>query len=438
MAGTERAGVAVFCGLACALGAFAAAGCDGNVRLDRPAEGGAATGGRTASGGGPSTEAGTSGGRPSSVDASVQEDSGRTSFDASAGASKDSGGDSGGASPASCRDLGVVCGADGVDCCTSLILPGGKFFRSYDGVTPEPWAFDEKIEPATISAVRLDQFEVTVGRFRKFVAAVVAGWRPAVGSGKHVHLNGGRGVANASAGTRVPFEDGWQLEWDQYLPQTLTEWETHFRDWGPWISNTWHGPASSDTQPINSVNWYQAYAFCAWDGGFLPTEAEWNYAAAGGDEQRRYPWGGQHPPYDTSRDIYGCFLGSTERHHVTEGYADGGMGPGNPVGDCGGGLEQISPVGFPVAGTGRFGHVNLGGNVSEWILDGYESTPDNTQHYATSSCDDCAYLDSTQSRVNRGAGFDSSGRYTLLSSLRGSLQPYFDRSDLGVRCARPL
>jgi hypothetical protein len=141
MIGTDRAVGAVFCGLACALGAFAAAGCDG---FDRPAEGGtpeAATGGRSAPGG-----------------------------------------DSGG----------------GQACC---------------------------------SAVRLDQFEVTVARFRKFVGAIDAGsGDPRSVSGKHVHLNGGRGVANASPGGRVPFEDGWQLEWDQYLPQTLDEWEKHFHD----------------------------------------------------------------------------------------------------------------------------------------------------------------------------------------------------------------
>jgi formylglycine-generating enzyme required for sulfatase activity len=42
--------------------------------------------------------------------------------------------------------------------------------------------------------------------------------------------------------------------------------------------------------PINCVTWHEAYAFCIWDGGFLPTEAEWELAASGGEE-RVFPYG---------------------------------------------------------------------------------------------------------------------------------------------------
>ncbi|MGO9835775.1 MAG: SUMF1/EgtB/PvdO family nonheme iron enzyme [Polyangiaceae bacterium] len=36
------------------------------------------------------------------------------------------------------------------------------------------------------------------------------------------------------------------------------------------------------TDSIDCVNWYESYTFCIWDGGFLPSEAEWEYAAGGG------------------------------------------------------------------------------------------------------------------------------------------------------------
>ncbi len=57
--------------------------------------------------------------------------------------------------------------------------------------------------PATVSDFRLDKYEITVGRFRKFVAAWDGGWRPAQGDGKHTHLNGGQGLLDSSTGTHV-------------------------------------------------------------------------------------------------------------------------------------------------------------------------------------------------------------------------------------------
>jgi formylglycine-generating enzyme required for sulfatase activity len=218
----------------------------------------------------------------------------------------------------------------GESCCTTLLVPGGTFSRSYDGVTG---GYTNPKYKATISDFRLDKYEVTVGRFRAFTQAVVAGYKPADGSGKHTHVNCGAGL---NGGT----EPGWRSAWNSNLPSDATSWNTALSC----TDGSWTPSTGNETLPITCVNWYQAYAFCIWDGGFLPTEAEWNYAAAGGSEQRKYPWGATDPGADAKLAIYGCYYKSASA--------------------C-----SLAPVGSVPAGNGKWGHADLAGNVWEFTLD---------------------------------------------------------------------
>src|SRR5262249_16780847 len=149
----------------------------------------------------------------------------------------------------------------------------------------------------------------------------------AAGAGKHTHLNGGNGLASDP----TTFEKGWDSAWNAYLLKTETEWDSAFlcsMDYTTWISLA----DASEMHPINCVNWYRAYAFCIWDGGFLPSEAEWNYAAAGGSEQRRYPWGNVDPGANADRAIYDCYYGSSPTQNRCTGH------------------QNIAPVGLTSAG----------------------------------------------------------------------------------------
>jgi formylglycine-generating enzyme len=306
--------------------------------------------------------------------------------------------------PPSCTDLPKTCGAFyDQDCCQSPLVEGGSFYRSYDGINTTGGL--SLMAPATVSSFRLDRFEVTVGRFRKFVSAVVGGWKPQLGDGRHTHINGGAGIAG---------ELGWDATWPP-LPATLSGsagWALGL-ECGAGESSWKKDAGTLENLPINCVTWYQLHAFCIWDGGFLPTEAEWNYAAAGGAEQRSYPWSAAFPP------------GSSilTPSHATYGCASLLSCPLGPV------KADLGEVGTHPLGEGRWQHADLAGNLFEWTLDIHDN-------YLT-PCTDCAQLVGTSGspRVLRGGSFETTP-YHLLNSSRTSGAPDLGQHFVGGRCAR--
>ncbi|MGA7118806.1 MAG: formylglycine-generating enzyme family protein, partial [Polyangiaceae bacterium] len=286
------------------------------------------------------------------------------------------------------------CGSASESCCTSVELAGGTYYRTYtnDGTGATGLA-----DPASVSSFRLDKYDVTVGRFRQFVAAWTSGWAPQEGAGKHVHLNGGQGLANS--GSPGAYETGWVTTDNGYVAPT----DTNLGYCTP--SSTWTSTASTqETLPIDCVNWYEAYAFCIWDGGFLPSEAEWEYAAAGGSQQREYPWGSTDPGTSSQYAIYGdsqnnCYY------------------PTGSLATCGG-VENNAPVGTAKLGAGLWGQVDLAGNVFQWNLDWYAAYVD--------PCTDCADMTSVlgeeNARIHRGGACDFD-RGSLLPPARFSYDP---------------
>jgi sulfatase modifying factor 1 len=283
---------------------------------------------------------------------------------------------------ASCQGLPDTCGPFGENCCVANHADGGSYNRSNDPKFP-----------ATVSHFFFDDYEITVGRFRRFVADVLAGWRPPAGAGKHTHLNGGLGL-NLGA------ERGWDAAWTGNLATTAGAWTTNLTSCAG--TPTWTATAgTNESLPIDCLSWYEAYAFCIWDGGFLPTEAEWNFVAAGGDLQRLYPWA--DPPDATIDCAHANFAGCSSQ-------------PG-----------AINPdENLVTKGEGAFGGYALAGNVAEWVLDAKGSYP--------MPCDDCANL-SAPGGIVRGGDY-TSGADAVTTTVRASpTAPAHLR--FGARCARP-
>lgn len=296
-----------------------------------------------------------------------------------------------------CAGLAAICGPTGTSsCCDSPLVPGGTFYRSYDVGTDGK--FPDMTNPATIRDFRLDAYEVTVGRFRQFVNAGMGTQAspPATGAGART-LNG---LAN---------QGGWDPTWNASLVSDTTTLVSSVKCDASYQSWT-DAPGVNEALPMNCITWFEAFAFCAWDGGFVPAEAEWNYAAAGGDDQRAYPW--SKPPSDLTID---CAHANYE----------------SATGDCvnppTGGVNRVGSE--SPDGDGNWGQSDLEGNVGEWTLDWY-AIP-----YAN-PCDECADTTPAPTRVIRGENFSVAAPLSLRGARRTDDAPSARTVYVGVRCAR--
>ena len=297
--------------------------------------------------------------------------------------------------PPSCYGLTANCGpTSNESCCASAAVPAGLYLmgRSTAGTDAYTGLASELPEHnATIAAFRLDLYEVTVGRFRKFVNLYPAS-KPAVGAGADPNVSG----------------TGWDTAWASALAADQAALKIAVGTDCNTTYQTWRDTAgSTETLPINCVNWADAFAFCAWDGGWLPTEAEWEKAAAGGDENRLYPWGAAAST--ASLAVYGS-LGDGNASALT--FAD------------------ILTVGSKPSGKGRWGQYDLAGGTLEWVFDLYASA-----WYSGGACTNCANLATGTARVQRGGSWDLGAGY-LRAAFRTSQSPSYRYVGYGIRCAR--
>ena len=292
----------------------------------------------------------------------------------------------------SCAPLAQTCGPNtDDDCCATIAIQCGEFSRDFDGTA----FYDDDLNKASLSDFRLDRYEVTATRFRTFVEA---------GQGTQASP-----PADA-AGAHPKFAlSGWRSEYTAQLAPDRATLEAALAG----VDGTMCRPdratyPAPDNRPVNCVTWYEALAFCIWDGGRLPTEAEWNYVAAGGSQQRVYPWAAAGMP-NLGLAVFGCTSDTC---------------PGDTA---------IDVVGSRADGIARFGHFDIAGNVAEWLFD---DVPDLGAY--NNPCEDCLEFGPDGPRGIRGGAYNSDPTIVddLKVSFRASLDPTARTDTMGMRCMR--
>jgi formylglycine-generating enzyme required for sulfatase activity len=288
-----------------------------------------------------------------------------------------------------------------------VCVPGGAFVF---GSNTEPAAGAGTAEPERIAVIppfRMGRYEVTVARYRQ---AVTLGFVPPPNMPPQLPLtNDGPFPTNPTP--------------DAIFTPVFCSYSSK--------------PLGRETVPLTCINWDVAKAFCEFEGGDLPTESQWEYAAemAGRPLKTAFPWGGPDDGQPTcSQAVFGRGFDATNDPADIGECTPAGFGP----------LPEDAAV-YPrghvpagVIGTGDvsvgLGLANLGGSVKEWVRDTAYSLGSNcwmSQPLTQPWCDDPDGL----TRALRGAGWDEPQQYTFAGFRFYNLRHEVAATE-GFRCVR--
>lgn len=275
-------------------------------------------------------------------------------------------------------------------------LPGGTFLMGSDYADGFPLDGEGPVRPVTLRPFAINKYPVTNSVFQLFIEAT---------------------------GYRTEAEQfGWSFVfWSHIRPDRYQQVVEDTAAATPWWCkvpgaawNSPEGPGSDilkrGDHPVVHVSWNDAHAFAQWSGQRLPTEAEWEYAARGGLEQKLYPWGDKLRP--DGKHLCNIWQGDFPNHDTADdGYA----------GSC--------PVkAFPPNGYGIY---SITGNTWEWCADWFD-----TEYHRTAGCENPTGPPAGNSRVMKGGSFlchkSYCNRYRV--AARTSNTPDSSASNIGFRC----
>ena len=276
-------------------------------------------------------------------------------------------------------------------------LPGGEFLMGTDDRVGYLADGEGPARRVRVNALAIDACAVTNAQFRAFVKAT---------------------------GYQTDAERyGWSFVFHLLLPPRLARLDLPRPLDAPWWRRVegacWsrpEGPGSHIEKrldhPVIHVSWHDAQAYCAWAGGRLPTEAEWEYAARGGLEGACYPWGDDLTPGGQHKcNIWqGVF---PLKNTAEDGYI--GTAPAKS---------------FPPNGYGLY---NTVGNVWEWCADWFSP-----RYHIKGPRDNPTGPPYGTARVMRGGSYlchaSYCNRYRV--AARSSNTPDSTTGNLGFRCVR--
>jgi sulfatase modifying factor 1 len=295
-------------------------------------------------------------------------------------------------------------------------IPGGEFMMGSDEPEFEdarPW------HRVFVDGFWMDKTEVTNQQFDEFVRAT--GYVTVAERTPRAEDYPGAPPENLVAGS-VVFTP----------PPQAVPLDTHYRWWSYVKGADWRHPNGPDSNldgkanhPVVHIAYEDALAYCTWAKKRLPTEAEFEFAARGGLDHKRFVWGDEFQPG-------GKFMANTFQGHFPDtNTAEDGFAATAPVGS------------FPPNGYGLY---DIAGNVWEWTSDWYR--PDYYQTLAdiggvvrnpTGPAESFDPSEpGTTKRVHRGGSYLCTDQYCTRYSPGGRGKGELDTgtNHLGFRCVR--